>query len=325
MDKFIKKICFIGNFEVDYSSESHYLKTLEKLGYEVMPLQENQTTITNIDRLFSDQNCDMLFWVHTHNWSIPSGDVKSMTMEDLLRKLKVSGIPAVGYHLDLWKGLEREKDLETDPYWNIEYFFTCDKLFVDDLKAKGIKAYFLPAGVFEDECYIGDIKEEFKHDVIFVGSRGYHSEWPYRGQLIEWLEKTYGSRFAQYGGGGKGTIRGKDLNNLYASSKIVIGDTLCKNFDYPFYSSDRLWETIGRGGFLIYPKIYGLGKHFTDKKEVIYYPYNDFEYLKYAIDYFLEHDQEREKIRIAGFERCKREGTYTQRLEFILDVIENEI
>jgi hypothetical protein len=245
-------------------------------------------------------------------------------MKNVLKQLRKNNIPSAGYHLDLWKGISRENDLNHDPYWDIEYFFTVDKLFVDDLKKRGIKAYFLPAGVVESECYLGTPnREKYPHDVIFVGSRGYHKEWPYRPQLIDWLKETYGDKFGHYGGDGLGVIRGKELNNLYVSAKVVVGDTLCQGFAYPYYSSDRLWEQIGRCAFTIYPKIKGLSRYFKDTEEVIYYPFDDFDRLQYLVDYYLQHDEERNRIRMAGFERCKKEGTYTERLKYLINTIQS--
>lgn len=329
------KIAFLGNFNVDYTSESHYIKTLRKLGHEVYPLQEGVDQIeTILDRA---SKMEMFLWVHTHGWHTKG-------MAEGLEILKERGIPTVGYHLDLWKGLKREIDLESDPYWKIEYFFSVDNLMVDYLNSRDDlpKAFYLPAGVFEDECYIGTKNTRYMHDVIFVGSKAYHPEWPYRPQLIEWLEKTYGSRFALYGRDGKGIIRGEQLNDLYASAKVVVGDTLCKNFDYPFYLSDRIFETTGRGGFIIHPYIHGISDLFalpeyqfnakgkqldtfdTSKAEIITYPFNEFEYLKYLIDYYIKNDEERESIRLRGFQKTKLNHTYTNRLNYLVQTIQNE-
>lgn len=145
--KKIKKILFIGNFSIDYCTEVHHKKTFEKLGIEVIAVQENKTNYEEIfNKLISD-DIDMIYHTHTHGWEIDR-------IEDIYKLAKKMNIPTVGYHLDLWKGIQREADLETDPYWNIEYFFTVDKLFVADLEKKGIKAHYLPAGVFEDEAII---------------------------------------------------------------------------------------------------------------------------------------------------------------------------
>ena len=157
-----------------------------------------------------------------------------------------------------------------------------------------------------------------KRDVVFVGSKKYHPEWPYRTHLINWLDKNYGSRFEHYGNGGIESIRGIRLNKLYWSTKVVVGDTLCLNFNYPDYWSDRIYETLGRGGFLIHPYIPGIEKEFVDKQHVVFYEYGNFDQLKELIDYYLTHDEEREAIRLAGHELVKDKYTYKHRWEVIL-------
>jgi len=154
--------------------------------------------------------------------------------------------------------------------------------------------------------------------VIFVGSKNYHSEWSYRPNLINWLQTTYNERFRLFGGDGLGVKRGADLNDLYAKTKVVVGDTLCINYDYPHYWSDRIYETIGRGGFIIHPYIKGIEEHFENGKHCVFYQYGDFVHLKSLIDYYLENDEEREKIRLAGHEHVKNNHTYKHRWQQIL-------
>lgn len=315
------KITFLGNFDVSYSTESHHKKTYEKLGHKVVALQEGKTFAEKV--LEHASKSDLFVWTHTHAWHTPG-------MEEVLLKLKSKGIPSAGYHLDLWKGIRREADLNTDPYWNIEYFFTCDKLMIPDLQKRGVKAFYLPAGVLEDECYLAEPdRKKFPHDVIFVGSRNYHPEWPYRPQLIDWLKKTYGDRFGHYGGDGLGVVRGNELNILYASAKVVVGDTLCKGFDYPDYFSDRLFETTGRGGFMVFPNIPGLENLFnTDKTdkfpiELATYKFADWRDLEFKINFFLnpQHSGIKESMRWHAQERTKKDHTYTQRLSEMINVI----
>lgn len=311
------RIAFIGNFSSEHSSENYYRKTFESLGHDVIQLQENNTSVSQV--LEASLSSDFLFWVHTHHWQFgKQNDVKNM-----LKRLKEVGKPSVGYHLDLFMGLQRERDLKSDPYWNIEHFFTVDKLMADHLnKNTKTKGYFLPAGVPESECLIGTPDhKKYPHEIIFTGSKGYHREYPYRVELINWLQSTYGDRFAHYGGGGKETIRGKELNTLYCSAKIVVGDTLCKGFNYPEYLSDRFFEVPGRGGFMIFPYIQGAERHFESNEEMVFYEFGDFGDLKGKIDHYLQDHTNREAIRRAGFERAKREHTYRHRIEHIIKTI----
>lgn len=306
------KIAFLGNFQVDYTSESHHARSLGMLGHEVTCLQETVTTPGQISR--AAREAELFVWVHTHGWHTPE-------IETALAGAIKRGIPVVTYHLDLWKGLHREADMATDPYWRVlTDFFTCDKQMAEYLtEHTSVRGHYLPPGVYGPECYLAEPTERF--DVVFVGSYGYHPEWPYRHQLIDWLKDTYGERFRHYGGGGLATVRGHDLNQVYANAKVAVGDSLCLNFDYPYYWSDRLFETAGRGGFQIFPRIAGLTDYLAEDTEVVLYNYGDFDELKRKIDYYLTHDTEREAIRLAGHERTKAEHTYAHRWRHILETL----
>lgn len=310
------RIAFLGNFGVSYSSETHHKKSLEALGHQVITLQEGVATSDEV--LNEAQQSDVFVWVHTHGWQTP-GD-----MVAVLKHLKMLGIPSVSYHLDLWFGLERQKDLTDDSFYqHIEHFFTVDSRMADWFNANtGVKGHYLQAAMFHEEAYMAaPIQGVPVKPVIFVGSKGYHHEWPYRPKLINWLQEKYGYSFEHFGGDGLGVVRGDKLNQLYADTKVVVGDTLCINFDYPDYWSDRVYETLGRGGFLIHPYISGMGEHFEDGKHLKFYTYNDFEQLQGLIDYYLEHPEEREAIRRQGQEHVKANHTYMNRWATILEEV----
>ena len=88
------RIILIGNMDVNFSSESHYKWTLEKMGHTVIPFQENRTNAREI--LDACKNADCLFWVHTHSWSFPGEN------EVVPENIK---IPSFSYHLDRYVGI----------------------------------------------------------------------------------------------------------------------------------------------------------------------------------------------------------------------------
>lgn len=310
------KITFLGNFQVYFSSETHHMKTLESLGHTVIPLQEADTPAHVV--LDWALNSDLFIWVHTHGWQTPG----TMSMVEVLENLKANGVPSMTYHLDLWFGLQRQQDLDNDPFYkHIGHFFTVDKLMADWFNENTeVKGHYIRAGVFDDECFMSEplSKPDYYHDVIFVGSKGYHPEWPWRPQLIDFLQETYGNRFAHYGGDGRGIIRGSDLNRLYADTKVVVGDSLVLGFDYPYYWSDRVYETTGRGGFLLMPKIKGLETEFAYNEEIGVFDFGDFDGLKKQIDFYVANDQLRETMRQKGFNRTKNNYTYSHRWQAII-------
>lgn len=310
------RIAFLGNFGVSYSSETHHTASLESLGHQVVRLQEGQATGEEV--LAAALASDLLVVVHTHGWVTPG-----LALDKVLAQLTGAGIPTATYHLDLWLGLRRQHDLDQDPFYRtIQHFFTADRLMADWFNNHtAVQGHYLPAAVYDRECYAAALNSPHANDVIFVGSRRYHPEWPYRPQLIDWLTQSYGAGFTHVGGdGATGTIRGDDLNRLYANSKVAVGDTLCLGFDYPDYFSDRIFECLGRGGFLIHPWIRGIDDLFEDGKHLVTYPFGDFEQLQFLIDYYLDDANagERETIRHAGHHHVRQNHTYVRRWETIL-------
>lgn len=303
-----------------FNTENHIALSLEKLGHEVDFIQEDEIEVGKLRERVGD--VDLFLWTRT--WKESDG-VGYVSDKDL-QSIKDAGIPTASFHLDKYAGIKRDGGIGEDTFWKTDYVFSPEGSVESQriFKKHGINQIYSPPAVFEDECYIAEPVDKFKHDIVFVGGgvEYMHPEWTYRGKLATWLQETYGDRFVKYGGA-QPTIRGEELNQLYASSKIVIGDSLCKDFIDSYYYSDRAFEVTGRGGFMIAPYIPGITDHFVDRKESVFYAFDNFVQLKNLIDYYLEHDDEREAIRKAGHERTKRENTYTQRCQTMLDVIQS--
>jgi Glycosyl transferases group 1 len=299
------RIFYVGNFREAFCTEVHIANTLTRLGHEVTCCQEDP------DSPVHPEGHDLFLFTRT--WS----NLVTLPMLQWLRDL---GIPSASYHLDLYVGLQREDGLASDPFWRTDYVFQPDgdphsmQVFAD----YGINAFWMKPGVDKAECYIADT--EIVRQVAFVGSRGYHPEWPYRGQLIDFLAHHYGTAFEHWGSDGMGTIRNAPLNELYASTKVVVGDSLCLS-GHTNYWSDRPYETLGRGGFLIMPRIPGLEDEFIHRQDLVYYDYGDWQGLGETIEYYLHHDDERELIRQTGHDRVRTTMTYDERLTQMLEII----
>lgn len=322
-------IAYVGNFTQPHCTEVHLAATLEDLGHAVMRLQEDAYTPTELANILDQAKLDL--FLYTRTWG------KTVTLEhlELLRQRK---IPSASYHLDLYIGLSRkwlhegkplDQVLETDPFWRTDFVFTPDgdPESQEVFERHGVKHHYMKPGVFASECYIPTLAES-KYDVIFVGGgdrvgspNGYgHPEWPYRDQLMTWLYDTYGERFKKFGHP-QPTIRNDTLNQLYTNTKVVVGDSVCLDFKHTYYWSDRVYETLGRGGFLIHPYIKGLEEEFTDRETIVFYEYNNWGQLKELIDYYLKDDSAREKIRLAGHELVKNNYTYRHRLKQMFVII----
>lgn len=305
-------VLYLGNFLPDYSTETHISKTLKSMGHTVIQVQENFTQPEHLAERLRHEKFDLFLFTRTWGQTLKN---------DHLSILEKRKIPSASYHLDLYYGLQRDGGLGSDPFWRTDFVFTPDgdpksaKYF----KKHGIKHYYLKPGVYKDECQLFPVEKT--KAIIFVGSYSYHPEWPYRQDLINWLKNNFFNEFEHWGPEGMGHIRGEELSRLYSTTKIVIGDSLhLPGHDY--YWSDRVYETLGRGGFLIHPYIKGLEEEFTDKKHLVFYEYGNFDQLKELINYYLAENEEREAIRQAGHEFVKHNATYTQRLTRALKIIE---
>ena len=308
------KIAYLGNFSLDFTTETHIARSLEYLGHEVVRLQENEVTLEQA--VNAANSSDLFLWTRTPGFLKFDG-------HEMLRRIQV---PTASYHLDLYVGIQRHGNIDTDAFWRTDYVFTPDgdPQAAEVFKEKGINHIYQKPGVYHAECYLAEKLPEYEHDVIFVGSYGYHPDWPYRPQLIDWLRETYGDRFRLYPeclNPEKTHIRGRELNQLYASAKVVVGDTFCPNFSKRGYWSDRAYETLGRGGFLIHPFIEGMDEEFVDGRHLAYYRYQDFNELKQKIDYYLEHPKERTEIKMNAMALIWGNCTYHHRLKRALEII----
>jgi len=109
-------------------------------------------------------------------------------------------------------------------------------------------------------------------------------------------------------------VRGPAVNEIYNKSKILLERTIFCNI------GTRLFETVGSGGFSLinkYPCYNGLNQIGLDGTHFVTYD----ESLDDAIDkikYYIEHDDERDKIANAGQEHFSKYHTYKHRLDKIL-------
>ena len=311
------KIAYVGNYKLDFTTENHIAKTLESMGHEVVRIQEHTDVFPGWCQKLVPKDADLFLFTRT--WG------KMVTLEDLAY-LKSIGIPTASYHLDLYVGLSRQSGIENDPFWRTEYVFSADgdpesqKFF----ESKGINHYWLLPAVFDQECVMFQPNDDprLQGDVIFVGGGAEygHPEWSYRHELVKHLGERYGSRYRKYGHP-QLSVRGAELNQLYANAKIAIGDSVNIGFRHKNYTSDRLFESMGRGAFTIYPRIEGVAELFPESLQVLFYEFGDFEGLDKKIDYYLEHDEEREALRREAFEFVRGSQTYLQRLQELLDTI----
>jgi len=295
-------VAFLGNFGASESTENMIKWALtERLGMEVECLQENETNLAAMRNgaFYSDY----FLWVRTPGWLRVLDD-------EMLQFLKDLRTPSLSIHLDKFWGIpEREKLIGVHPFWRTDFVFTADGGFQEQFKERGVNHFWMKPAVSEVYCHPGTPREEYRFDVGFVGAREYHSEYPFRKQMVEFLEKTYGPRFKHIEG-----VRGHLLNDVYASLKVVVGD--CFQAGTPNYWSDRLPETCGRYGFLLHPYVDGI-----DIPVMRYQPQN-LDDLHAAIETMLRDEDRTDMIKTAAV-IVRERHTWTARMKEIFAVVDN--
>lgn len=317
-------IAYLGNFDPPNSTETYVARALEDLGHRVIRCQENnparwEAVYDNL-RGSDGPRADMVLWTRTGwDWDhiLPGGAAQAVIMQHaMLAAAEEAGVPTVGYHLDRWWGLNREPQVHSEPFFRVSLLCTADGGHDAEFAAAGINHRWTPPAVSGSHAaQPGQVLDQWRTPVVFVGRwRGYHREWVWRRQLVRWLQTTYAGRFALH----EGALPDSDLSDVYASAGVVVGDS-CLLGDATRYWSNRIPETLGRGGFLIHPYVEGMNEHFQPGEHLVTFPMGDWAALGGAIDYYLAHPDEAAAIRAAGRAHVLTHHTFERRLADLID------
>lgn len=321
------QVAYIGNFEPEHSTENDLASTMEEMGVEVRRVQEGDPrSMQVLDQLANpDSPVDLLLWTSTKSLA----DRWDQTHQrEMLFWFRRSGIPTAAIHLDRWWGLSRQWNVLSEPWFSCDWVFTADGAHDKEFEAAGIRHVWSPPAIAPKNAHRGTVRREFVSDLAFVGNHfpgHYHDEWTHRGQLIQWLNRHYRGRCVFYprktSRGIEPAIRGDDLADLYASAKVIIGDScLVPTVDgdpMHHYCSDRVFETIGRGGLLLHPVVEGvvdIDGLVSPGQHCLAWQLGDFADLGKAIEFALSDLTWVDGIREEGFHHVKANHTYRNRL-----------
>lgn len=316
-------VAYVGNFAHSFCTERHIELALGSLGFRTLRLQESRTNWGHVRRQVTRARARALLWTRT--W-----DVNRNAARQALAHLRDDGVPTVSFHLDRWWGLDREYQIATEPFFRTDVVFTADG-GDHDWAAAGVNHRWLPPGVSASDCVPArPDPSAWPQAVVFVGSYPYpHAAWaPYREQVIVTARRAAGSHGFEVlpgrdpDGRPRPAVREGRLRSLYATARIVVGDS-CLAGGAVRYWSDRIPETLGRGGFLIHPEVEGLDDWYRNGVHLVTYPLGDFDALGDLIAYWLRpaQDDERRAIAAAGRELVLGRDTYTHRMSTVLEEI----
>lgn len=313
-------IAYVGNYRAPWCTEVHVASTLEALGHTVHRWQEDELHAgtlgadgwdwRDVPDAVAEVGADLLLWTRT--WAAPHPDMQRAALDALADR----GVPTAAYHLDLYLGTVRERQITDEPWWQSQHLFTPDQRLDTDDRTAG-RHHWMPPAVYEPETGPGTVQPQFTAEVGFVGTvRGYHPEWRHRRDLVTNVQTRYGRRFARWPRGND-PVRGQALNDLYASVGVLVGDSYGAG-TIPGYWSDRIPETLGRGGVLVHPNVPGLAEQFTPGEHLATWDVGDWDGLYATIDGLLADPDRRDAMRAAAVEHVRARHTYTVRLRQVL-------
>lgn len=304
------KIGYIGKFQRIYDEEG-IARSLEKLGVEVIRFEVSEFELNYSLTLEKIQNSN-LDYLMSPKWPV-------YNIDKIFKECQQKGIKTITWHSDAFYELEGRHNIvvNKEGMYKADYVLTPEGYAHNFCIDNKINHFIVRQGIYNECCYRG-IPIYQPYDVVFIGGATglYHT---YRTDLIEFLHQTYKDKFLHIGKA-EHEIRMDDLNNLIASSKIIIGESVPK----PYYWSNRLYETIGRGGFCLHAyhegidKEYDIGTHFD-----VYYREEGFSKIKDKIDYWIENDEERQKVANKGMIHTQKYHTLANRASQLIEIITN--
>lgn len=296
------RILYFGKFIEAWRTENWVRYALQQHGVEVIPIQ-----FTNRDPSIEN---DLSQVRHYRPDVVLFSKAFHPYYAELISKLRASGIVTACWMWDLVWGLRNK----VFPQFHSDILFTTDGGNEDAWESNGLAHHrLLRQGIHGPEHHI--VKSGgYTHDVAFVGSLTPYSH-PNRKLLVEALNEVYDYKFLHIR-----TKRGMNLNRWMSRVKIVVGDS----YPSPNYWSNRIYEMLGRGAFLLYPRTPGLEAEFEEGKHYIGFEQYNFDEMLEKITEWLPKESERERVRQAGFERCG-EFTYTRRVETLLAAIQRKM
>ncbi len=166
-----------------------------------------------------------------------------------------------------------------------------------------------------DERYITKMERQpntSQPPILFTGTPNHGSE---RVAQIELLKSHYKDRFQVLGGDSPRLRKHQhELAQIIANAKIVIapigpvGD---------FYWSNRIYLTLGFGGFLLHPTCTGIpsiNREYPYISGIDYVSYDGTEHLIELIDKYLVDDVGRQSVQDSGFETTRAGHLYKHRV-----------
>lgn len=182
-----------------------------------------------------------------------------------------------------------------------DFVFCAQKRAVEEMKRDGVNNPIWLPHAMEPQAYPKFDLLSKKYDVCFVG----HVNSRNREDALDRLFKEFPNFYY-------GQQLFEQAARKYAESKV------CFNISMADDLIMRVFEVMGTGSFLLTNWVPTIEELFEDGKHLVLY--RSMDEMIDKVNYYLKHDDEREKIAQAGYEEVMRAHTIQHRVSKMLDV-----
>jgi hypothetical protein len=296
------KIVYIAKHNSGGNDEEGSISyALEKLGHEVFKIHESKVPIYRGK-------------VH--------GDLLLMHKYQDVTRLPQFSMPKVCWFWDMVVFPNDGEMVERNQFrlkWlrnvidSVDLVFMTDGDWLQSNKNCG-KLHILRQGHDERRIGIGRREDNLRNDVLMTATR--YGWGTGRREFVNWMYETYRGRMTHVVEG----KYGQELADLMVNHGVVVAP------EYPMtdlYWSNRVYLTLGYGGFLLHPVSAGLMESFQEMRHLTYY--HDKHDLECRLEMYMKHPEARRHVAQQGMEEIRQRHTYTHRCVELLSVVKREL
>jgi len=193
----------------------------------------------------------------------------------------------------------------------VDFFLATNKGLIDEYRRAGVvnPIYFVGACDRHDHRRRHPLLSIWKSEIAFIGrARSNETRVTLTRKLSEQFNvKVYGKAWRKFGlKPTMKTVTPRSYGLICAGAKIILGADFTNEVEG--YWSNRLWLTLGCGGFFLTQYVKGMEEYFENKKHLVWY-HNEQECLNLAEQY-IARPRERRQIAQQGYHLVHAHHTF---------------
>lgn len=191
--------------------------------------------------------------------------------------------------------------------------------FLETYKRAGVRlCAFIPNGCDPDIQYRYEVDHRWRTDILFTGKVA-HSQHKVEGtryEIIRALSQASNARV--FGSWKQPRVDGLDYFHAISGAKMALSINVVN--DVELYHSDRLVNYVSCGTLALAKRVPDTERLFQDRRHLRYF--DDVEEFFELVEYYLCHEEERQRLAAQGMEHAHREFNCTKLARALLDLVD---